>query len=230
MNDNVNEFLDNLVDDIKKTIKRYSDWNVAEYPITIQEGMIASGLIILKKEGAEIRRVLHEKSFSKEIRFFFDPTKINKGTLTIYPSGFYESSFIWDEGAHLAYLGGNIYSRKEIFAERLFSSFEEEEFYQDKGYNPNEYTFICVVVEINAQKEVKIHRSVTLSEGRIVEVPLVAPAHWLAAILDFQNQTNDPDLKQYAIKWNKMTFNIPSYEQNFDPDKNVIFEWREDLA
>ena len=34
--------------------------------------------------------------------------KINKGTLTIYPSGEYESLFIWDEEAHLGYLGGKV--------------------------------------------------------------------------------------------------------------------------
>ncbi len=122
MNNEINEFISQLVDDIKKEIKNHTDWDIAEYPITIQKEMIASGLIILKKQGIEIARVLQKESFSKGFRELFDSNKTNRGTLTIYPSGEYESSFIWDNVAHLDYL--------ETMSKTWFSSFYEEAVYR----------------------------------------------------------------------------------------------------
>ena len=148
-----------------------------------------------------------------------DDTKYNIWEFTLYSNGKYESSFIWDNEASIQNLLESIHIREQIFVENIFCINIEEE-----------YTSICVIVEINAQKEVKLQRRIITINNEIKEIGIHVEDRWLDSILRFQAQTNDSGLGINVIKWNKATFNVPQNEYDFDPDKDVSFEWREDLA
>lgn len=142
--------------------------------------------------------------------------KINKGKLTIYPSGEYLSEFIWDNEAHLQWLFNNIYTRKQKFVENIFTVFEEME---------NEFSYISVIIDIKKNKEIHLERKVKTANGEIKEMALDLEKRHIEAILDFQLQTNEAELGEKAIKWNRAIFNIPADIYSFDPDKDVSFEW-----
>ena len=231
MSNDMNEFLSHLADDIKKEIGNYSDWDIAEYPIVIQKDMISSGLIILKKQGEEISRISQKESFSKDIRRFFDPTKINKGTLTIYPNGEYESSFIWDEQAHLSNLVGGIQSFISFIIEELTYKILQQ--FPNVGILWNESVLTVPFVKGKIQP---LQTKIKTQEGSIEHSILVNnvtsdESPWLSEQFeDMYHMTNEGDLKGVLSgNWNVLTIRFDNIT-GFNFDRDVSFEWREENA
>ena len=123
---NIENFCVELKNDIFSEIGENKDWDTADYTMSFfgGDGNGSTGLIILKRDNQEVKRIRQKKStyFWDAINLLIDRSIVNKGTLTIYPSGEYTSAFIWDNVAHLDYL--------ETMSKTWFRSFYEEAVYR----------------------------------------------------------------------------------------------------
>ena len=170
----------------------------------------------------EIKELLLEVSKTK---------KINKGTLTIYPGGEYESSFIWDNEAHLGYLVDGIYS--------LIGTVYEELNYKIRELlpagTPIDWRYISIIIpfikgkiqplEIIIKGEKIVILSLLIENITYEETPEFV--QWFE---DVYQLTNEGELKgQLSEKWNKLHL-VWTKETGLDLSKDVLFEWVESLA
>ena len=172
---------------------------------------------------------------------FKEGIKTNKGTLTIYPSGAYESEFIWDNEAYLKHLA----QRAEIWLSLIFN----EAYYriQDR----------CDVLSIEWDFTTEV--VVTFTNGISNPVlfitennPIMTFSLFLEQVFfymendyveefeayakvrkvdsdfvmrdtEFYLMLNEGELKGRYPRWNVMRFTV-------NPKSEPIFEWREENA
>ena len=165
---------------------------------------------------------------------FKEGRKTNKGTLTIYPSGEYESSFIWDNEAYLDELKKNT---KNFFA------FIHEEMQFCNVFMSNAEGFIIPWDSIITSIPFKSGKVQSLeialkSEGNLSyhSVPIDdyygEDTYQMPKKLyeDIYYLTNEGELKEkLSPKWNIVTIHIQK-DIRFDFDRDVKFEWREKNA
>ena len=212
------------------------NWDIAEFPMEFYaSGGGAGGLFILKKGGQETGRISHKKftDFFSALRKLTDPTKTNKGTLTIYPNGEYESSFIWDNAAYLEKLvfkAENLFSLLyyEISACPAFKNAEEE---------PISWQEATVSVSFKSGKVQGLNVTVTTATDETIHyseaIEEAFGASEYQSSRGYYEETyqlmNEGELKALYPRWNIATIHI-KYGVSFDFEKHVILEWREENA
>lgn len=230
---NIEEFCLELKNDIFSEIGENKNWDTAEYPMMFYvSGGGGGGLTILKKNGQETGRISQKKFgyFWEIIRSLIDPTKINKGMLTIYPNGEYESSFIWDEQAHLDYLILGVDASFSFIHEEIQLKIEDS-LMPDTAWESIVITIPVksgkvqpLQLEINLGEEVSYH-SLDIKNLTYDEKPYLAG--WFE---DIYHLTNEGELKEkLSPKWNTAVISFNAID-GFDFKSQVKFEWREENA
>ncbi len=224
-----NVLITELKNDILLEIGEYKDWDIAEYTIIVRKQELQGGLIILKKSGFEIVRVLQKRFFSyftPQIFQLFNPNEVNKILLIIYSSGEYESSFIWDEKAHIDYLIRLNEAYQDSIAEEFGIQFDD----LSEGKT---FTKGIVIIDI-VNNEVKMETFFYDNQALVYQTPMLVDESWIGTILQVQEGTKNPALGTNAIIWNRMTIDIPwsKTDRNgvFDVKRDIKFEWREENA
>ncbi len=164
---------------------------------------------------------------------FKEGRKTNKGTITIYPNGEYESSFIWDEAAYL---------EKLVFkAENLFSLLYYEISSCPAFYNTQEeqisWQEAIVTVLFKSGKVQPLNVEVKTAANEIIHYSEAIEEEFGESEYQSSRQyyeemyhlMNEGKLKALYHRWNVATIHI-KYGVRFDFEKHVILEWREDLA
>ena len=179
----------------------------------------------------------HSSSFIVDFTNFLNALtsveKVNSGTLTIYPSGEYESSFIWDNAAYLEKLvfkAENLFSLLyyEISACPAFKNAEEE---------PISWQEATVSVSFKSGKVQGLNVTVTTATDEIVHYSEVIEEKFgeseYQSSRGYYEETyqlmNEGELKALYPRWNIATIHI-KYGVSFDFEKHVILEWREENA
>ena len=192
------------------------------------------GLFILKKDEQEAGRISHKRftDFFSALLKIIDPAKTNKGTLTIYPSGEYENSFIWDNEAYLATLFG---------ADSLFSIIYEEIRMCNIFFNAEGFIIpwdsITTSIPFKSGKvqslEIALKSECNLSYHSVpIDNYYGEDTYQMPKKLyeDIYHLTNEGELKEkLSPKWNVATVHIQK-DIRFDFDRDVKFEWREKNA
>ena len=223
-----------LKNDIFSEIRENKNWDVIEYTMRFDSsGSGQGGLIILFKNSKEIERVVHKKwsDFWYTTKDLINSKKINKGTLIIYPNGAYESSFIWDEEAHLSGLIGGVDSLLSYVCEELFSKIPTI-LPPHTVIDWREFTVIIPFIEGQIQPlqiRIKAGEAIT-ALSILIEDIRYEKSLWLVAQFEEMYQlTNEGELKGIlSEKWN--TIIIRNTVDGFDFDKGVSFEWKEENA
>lgn len=173
----------------------------------------------------------------------------NKGTLTIYPSGEYESSFIWDNEAYLGRLGQSVEtwlsSVYQYACERIQDRCSELSIdipnevemsvsFDKLGVSQPAMFYTKDVPQINF----KLHSEQIygyyerpyeeeFTEYDTIREPIENDP-WDCQI--HYQMTNEGELKGYYPRWNKLIFSLnPNDQYSFSYEK-LKFEWIEDLA
>ena len=163
--------------------------------------------------------------------------KSNKGTLTIYPNGDYESSFIWDEVAYVDYLIRGIRALLSFVYNEMCYKISDT-LLPDAVIHWNQVVMTIpfkegqiqpISIEVKTQEEIT-HHSILIQNLTNEESP------WLIGqFADFYQLTNEGELKGKLSekKWNTLVISFDTitgfnWEQPFD--KGVSFEWREENA
>jgi hypothetical protein len=159
--------------------------------------------------------------------------KINKGTLTIYPSGEYKSLFIWDKAADLEKLvfkAENLFSLLyyEISACPAFKNAEEE---------PISWQEAIVTVLFKSGKVQPLNVEVKTATNEIIYYSEAIEEEFGESEYQSSRQyyeetyylMNEGELKALYPRWNVATIHI-KYGVRFDFEKHIILEWREENA
>ena len=101
---NINLFVEKLQNAIQlETV--ISDWDYIKCYLEVMSNQSFGGgaIYLYKNDNTELLRFIPKDHYEiwSPIAEYMRSQKKNKYNLTIYPSGEYESSFIWDEVAHL---------------------------------------------------------------------------------------------------------------------------------
>ncbi len=148
--------------------------------------------------------------------------KINKGMLTIYPNGEYESSFIWDEQADKEYRLTGLFGGLDY----LGNTFFVEHFFLNKLEWENMAGNIVITIHISTS----IQTTAVIESGDIKTKEVIEfPDYIEEGLKNIHYQTNEGDLKGMLSPWNTIILCI-SNSDSFDVNRDVKFEWREDLA
>ena len=249
---NLEEFSLELKNDILAEIGEDKNWDTATYGMKFYfSGGGEGGLIILKKNDQEIKRISQKRFgyFFDVLKNLIDPTKTNKGTLTIYPNGEYESSFIWDEVAHLGRLGQGV----ETWLSSVYQYACER--IQDRCSQlsidiPNEVEMSVSFDKLGVsqpavfstkdvpQMNFKLHLEQIygyyerpyeeeFAEYDAIREPMENDP-WDCQI--YYQMTNEGELKGYYPRWNKLIFSLNPNDQYSFSDEKLKFEWVEENA
>ena len=230
---NIEEFCLELKNDILKDIGDDRNWDTADYTMRFYGSSGEGGLTILEKNNQEVRRIHQERFlyFWDTINLLIDRSKINKGTLTIYPNGEYESSFIWDEAAYLGNLRTNI---DAMFAYIYHYTPIELE---NKGILVDVWDNINVTIPFKSGKIQLLN--ITIKEGEnisyhptLIENFSADTSFYMIEVFETAyQQMNEGKLKNViSPKWNTAIVNIDITSSSFDFKRDVSFEWREENA
>jgi hypothetical protein len=152
--------------------------------------------------------------------------KVNKGTLTIYHSGEYESDFVWDEQAHIDYL--------TRLNEAYLDSISEEFAHQFRDLSQGKTFTKGIVITDIINNEVKMETFFYDNQTLVHQTPMLIDAIWIETILQVQINLQNSELGINIINWNRMIMDIPWSETDrkgiFDVKRDVKFEWREENA
>ena len=229
---NLEEFCLELKNDILTEIGEDKNWDTADYTMKFYGNSGEGGLTILKKDNQEVRRVRQERFlyFWDAINLLIDRSKVNKGTLTIYPSGEYESEFIWDNQAHLDYLVLDI----DTFFSFLY---DEVPLYLDRNYH-NDTLWDSIEIRISFQEGKIQPLKIVLKTGEITtdyavliqNITYDESIYLIKRFEDIYELTNNGELKGVlSPTWNTAIMRYQAIEY-FDFKKQVSFEWREENA
>ncbi len=197
-------------------VKDNTNWDVAEFPMEFREGMSAGGLFILKKNEQETGRISIEKftQVFSILRKLIDPTKINRGTLTIYPDGTYESEFIWDEEADRQYRFTSVWQAIHYLGHDFFHHYLQTNF--------PEWTFALVNIHINTSIKAVLNID-TKTEQKEVLVDL--PPEIQEGLRRMHHQTNEGDFKGMIEAWNILELRMDKVK-GFDFDQDASFKMK----
>ena len=232
---NIENFCIELKNDIFSEIGENKDWDTADYTMSFfgGAGNGSTGLIILKRDNQEVKRIRQKKStyFWDAINLLIDRSKINKGILTIYPNGEYESSFIWDEEAHLSRLIGSVYALLSFVNEELTYRISKKFPKTIILWNETVLTISFVKGKIQPlQTKIKTKEKIIEHSILIKDITYEETPELVAQFEEMYQLTNEGELKGKLSekKWNTLVcYNM------IDPsnlEKNVKFEWREENA
>ena len=153
----------------------------------------------------------------------------NMGKITIYPSGEYESVFIWDEEADLDYLATRVRLLFDYIHEEMFfkipnllvgasSSWEKAIItmpFKEGQIQPLNLEITCMGAII--------HQTLLIQNVTYEESP-----NLIDQFSNIYQLTNEGKLKgTFVEKWNIIVFHIYA-DADFDFGKDVKFEWREE--
>lgn len=252
---NIEEFCLELKNDILKDIGEDKNWDTADYTMRFYGNSGEGGLTILKKNNQEVKRISQNNFtyFWNAINLLIDRAKTNKGTLTIYPNGEYESSFIWDEVAYLGYLKTNANNWFIYVYEKACERIQDR--CNDLSIDCPALVEMTVVFdalgiskpalfysENNPAMTFKLHLEQIYFyleqpyESVFAEYDMIRKQVDGDVITDNQKQyktTNEGELKGVFPRWNKLTFTLEpdspyiSYEE---VREKLKFEWIEENA
>ena len=156
--------------------------------------------------------------------------------LTIYPNGKYESSFIWDNEAYLEEF------KKD--AKGLFNLIHQEidncDIFFDEEGSSIAWEEIMVIISFKSGKVEPLSIEIKLGENVIYHTEPIGDEYGeyryqvsKQRYEDIYHLTNEGELKEkLSPKWNVATIHIKNgaLRYNFDFDRDVSFEWREENA
>ncbi len=193
-------------------------------------------------------------SISDEIKLllslmFKEGKKTNKGTFTIYPSGEYESSFIWDEEAHLESLKQNvrlwfIYHFEQAslrFVDKCDQSGIEWDFEANIiiSFTAGKSNPVLFIVPKHPEMNFKLHLdqlhhyiegdyTSEFEDCSITRVTDTYQASLVVANEETYNLINEGELKGYFPRWNRaIAILTPDKDISFE---DIKFEWIEGNA
>ena len=219
-----------LKNDIFSEIGENKNWDIIEYTMRFDpSGSGQGGIIILKNDKKEVERMSHKKwsDFWHTTKDLIDITKTNKVALTIYPSGEYESDFIWDNESHLGYLYDKVYNSLCFLAEEL--SYKITYTLCPETVILWEQTTLTLPfvkgkiqplqIKVKTEKEI-IEHFLLIKDITYEESP------WLVEQFeDMYQLTNEGELKgKLSERWNTLVI-CWNLMERFDLEKHVKFEW-----
>ena len=180
--------------------------------------------------------------FSQKIKDFHQEcqkdvsTRWNIWEFVLYPSGQYESSFIWDNEAYLE----EFKKDAKGFFNLIHQEIDNCDIFFDEEGSSIAWEDIMVIISFKSGKveplsiEIKsgnnvIHHSEPIGDEYGEYRYQVSKQRYE----DIYHLTNEGELKEkLSPKWNVATIHIKNgaLRYNFDFDKDVLFEWDESLA
>ncbi len=159
-----------------------------------------------------------------------EDTKYNIWEFTLYPSGLYESEFIWDNQAHSDYLVLDI----DTFFSFLY---DEVPLYLDRNYH-NDTLWDSIEIRISFQEGKIQPLKIVLKTGEITtdyavliqNITYDESIYLIKRFEDIYELTNNGELKGVlSPTWNTAIMRYQAIDY-FDFKKQVSFEWREENA
>ena len=231
---NINLSLDKLKNAIQleNTITNW-DYIKCYFEVISYPGFNGGAIYLYKNDNTELLRFVLKNHIEiwSPIAEYMHIQKKNKYNLIIYPSGEYDSEFIWDEVAHLSYLEGGVYTLLSFVIEEFTLKISQQFPNVDILWNETILTIPFVKGKIQPlQTKIKTKDKIIEHSILIKDITYEETPELVAQFEEMYQLTNEGELKgSLSEKWNTLVICWDLIER-FDLEKHVSFEWREENA